>query len=95
MYDSKHVANIFNNYFLSVMQDLNINQSIPNHLNNLLASYIFKQIYEVSIFVESTTEVEVVNTIHNLKNGYSSGRDCISSRIIKKYLFTYSICLNI
>lgn len=83
--NSVDVANEFNQFFLTIVDRLNIHKSKPNNFNALDFAKFFnsKQVTE-SMFVSNVTELDLINVISSLKNRISPGIDNISSSLIKK-----------
>lgn len=71
------IANLFNNFFIDVVQNNTfVNAKSEHHTYNLKSN-------EFSIFLNPTTANEVFNTIHSLKNSKSAGYDDINSDLLK------------
>nr|CAI5833862.1 unnamed protein product [Callosobruchus analis] len=76
--NSVEKANLFNEYFLNIGIDHQTNkQDLPVH-------FMMDNCTESSIFLEPTTESELVVYISNLKNKCSSGPDGVSTELIKQ-----------
>lgn len=88
--DSQQLANIFNTFFISVVEDLEVEQPVESNFNQLPCSQIFKyNIEKTSIVIDNTSELEVANIIQSLKHSNSSGSDGISAVILKR------TCINV
>ena len=73
------IANKFNDYFANVGLEL-ANKIAPSNRNAL---EFLKGDYRQSIFLEPTTEQEIVDIISNLKNTNSVGHDGLPIKILK------------
>jgi hypothetical protein len=82
IYGPKAIANIFNEYYTRIAQQiLNGNSSSKNKEANVNAVKYNSN----SMFLNPTTEVEVVGIIKGLGNKKSMGIDDIPEYIIKKF----------
>lgn len=78
------VANEFNNYFLNIVSELDLNCSVPSNFSSLNYNNYFPKRSEMnSIFLESIAPNELEEAIRSLKNNTSPGKDGISAALIK------------
>lgn len=96
--DEVEVAGVFNNYFLTIVNDLPINDVKPSNFYDLHYRGIFNVHNEVSsMFIQYVSEGEVVKCMQSLKNGKAAGLDGISSYLVKSIaptiasIFTYIV----
>lgn len=75
--DKNQIANIFNNHFVNLPQQISNSKATVN-------VPITTPHVEQTIFLEPVDESEVINVINNLKNSTSSGADNYSTSLIKK-----------
>lgn len=78
------VSNELNNYFLSIVDELNINSRTPINFDLLKYKTCFKTVTSInSMFVYPVSKEDLVHVIKTLKNGTSPGIDSISSLLVK------------
>lgn len=78
------VANELNNYFLSIVDKLDINTKKPSHFDLIEYKECFKTVASIkSMFVYPVSKEDIVNVIKTLKTGTSPGIDNISSLLVK------------
>lgn len=75
--DSNEMANCFNDFFANVATKYN--SDLTNDTFCTPTKYI-----STTFFMAPTDEIEVSNTIHNMKNSYSMGEDNLSINLLKK-----------
>lgn len=91
--DPLTIANMFNKYFLTVVDEVVGYQNIPNNFENMYYKDFFPIYSEhSSILITYVHKEDVEKAIKSLKNGKSPGRDGISSMLLKS---TYSSYLDV
>lgn len=87
------VANIFNEYFINIVDKLNLNVNVPNVFKNLEFKNIFKNKSNLqSMFIDPVTKEELGDVIRSLKNGTAPGIDGVSSALVK---YIYPVINNV
>lgn len=76
--DPENVSETLNDFFVNIGQSLLGTEVSPSHL---LPN--FSQRVSETLFLSPANEEEVINVIRSLKNTYSSGKDQISSKLLK------------
>lgn len=85
--DSQLVANEFNKYFLSVVDEVLDEQYVYDNLNSTHSSNIFNLRYEVcSFMIGPIFREDVLKSVNSLKCGKAPGIDGIDSLTIKQIL---------
>lgn len=79
--DTTEIANIFNKYFLSITDNLNITQNNNNNAIDFLKVSVPTNFPNIQIF--PTNPREIITIIKQLKSKNSSGYDEITSKILK------------
>lgn len=70
-------ANLFNNYFINVGEDLAKKITVPHMIQD-------RNIRCNTLFLKPVDETEIIKNINKLKNGSASGNDNISAKTLKK-----------
>lgn len=83
--DHYNIANEFNNFFLNVVSNFNVNRNVSNNL--LLQDYkncFIRKSERRSIFIDYILPNELIAVINSLKNNISPGIDGVSAAVIKE-----------
>ena len=77
--DPGDIANAFNDYFINIGRQLSDKIQSPHHYSD----YLHNQV-ESHLQLKPISEIDISNTINNLKNKASYGHDEISNKLIKR-----------
>ena len=102
LHSLKDIVEEFNNYFLSVGENLSDNIPAVNHSHD---SYLRMNRINESLFLKPTSPTEIIKITSNIKMSKSTGHDDISSRVVKSsihcfveplcYILNRSICSGV
>lgn len=82
--DKKVICNEFNEFFLSIVNKLEIRKVKPNSFYTCSFKDFFKTKYSTkSMFIEPVLTQDLSNVIRSLKNGTSPGMDGVNSSLVK------------
>uniref|UniRef100_A0A1B6MQT2 Reverse transcriptase domain-containing protein n=1 Tax=Graphocephala atropunctata TaxID=36148 RepID=A0A1B6MQT2_9HEMI len=99
--DPLKIANEFNNFFLDIINQLDMNCTVPDNFTSLHYKEYFETKSEVhSMYIEPVLPAELLSIINSLKSNTSPGMDGFSSALLKivaskiinvlSYLINYS-----
>ena len=87
VYDTREIANTFNEYFVNISQDLLVNKEHSSIASNEKRKLLFESSTINTAFFDPTNPMEILNIVRCLKNSSSKDYDGISSVFIKSIIY--------